>query len=206
MNTFFTRLACISLLLISSPTYAIIISLNPTTQTATAGTSLDLALVISGLGSGAAPSIGTFDLNVGFNSSILGFSSAVFGDPSLGDQLDLFGLGSLSIATLGAESVNLFELSFDAATDLNALQADSFTLATLSFNALSVGTSPLVITLNALGNANGDSITTDLVDGSISVNASDVHRSVPEPAIWLLLGLGALTMNTFTRRAPKSIS
>lgn len=200
MTTFFTRLTFTALLLAALPLHAITVSLNPATQTVTAGSSVDVALVISGLGSGAAPSLGTFDLDLSFNSSILSFTGAVFGDPGLGDQLDVLGLGSIFAATPGAGSVNLFELSFDAAADLDALQADSFTLATLSFSALSAGTSPLGITLNALGDANGDPLTADLADGSINVNANNNAGSVPEPATWLLLGLGALTMNRFTRQ------
>ena len=41
------------------------------------------------------------------------FKRAVYGDSTLGDQLDLFSLGSLTITTTSAGSVELFELSFE---------------------------------------------------------------------------------------------
>jgi hypothetical protein len=212
MNTLFTRLASTALLLVSLPLHAITISLNPATQTVTAGSSFDLSLMISGLGSGAAPSLSTFDVDVSFDQSILSFSTVAFGpflgDPSLGESITSFGVSTPGI-------VNLFELSFlegDSTTCifctppfLDDLQPAGFTLATLSFSALSAGASPLGITLNALGDANGDPLTADsVVDGSINVNANS--GSVPEPATWLLLGLGALTMNRFIRRLSRNVS
>jgi hypothetical protein len=203
MNTFFTRLAGAALLLVALPTNAITISLNPATSTTTAGSSVDVALVISGLGAGAAPSLGVFDLDIGYNPAILNFSSVIFGDPILGDQLDLSGLGSLNSFTPGTGSVNLFELSLDAATDLNALQADSFTLATLTFSELSAGVSPLNMSLNAIGDANGDPLTVDSVGASVTVNPNTNPGSVPEPAAWILIGLGVLTMQRFTRLLSK---
>lgn len=201
MTTLFTRLASTALLLVSVPIHAITISFNPVTQAVTAGSSFEVALEISGLITGAAPSLGTFDLNVGFDPAILGFSSALFGDPVLGDQLDVLGLGGNPIAVIpGSGTVNIFELSLDTADDLNSLQTDSFTLATLTFNALSAGTSSLGISVNALGDANGDPLTTDLlIDGSVTVNGG----SVPEPAICLLFGLGALSMSRFIRQSSK---
>jgi len=83
---------------------------------------------------------------------------------------------------------------------INALQADSFSLATLTFNALTAGNSPLGISVNAAGDASGDSLAADLVDGSVAVSAGTNPGSVPEPTTWLLLGLGALSMNRFIGR------
>jgi hypothetical protein len=204
MSTFFKKLTYTLLLLVSMPTHAITISLEPSSQTTNAGSSFEVALVVSMLGSGTAPSIGVFDLDVGFDPSLLDFTNAIFGDPLLGDQLDLFGSGNLSSITPGSGTVNLYELSFDLATDLDSLQADSFMLATLSFNALSVGTSSMNVFVNAIGDANGHDLTIDsIVAGNINVDAG----SVPEPAIWMLLGLGlsALTMNCFNRRLFKKL-
>jgi hypothetical protein len=55
--------------------------------------------------------LSTFDLNVAFDSNVLRFLASRLADPVLGDQLDLFGLGSLAGTTPGLGIVNLFELS-----------------------------------------------------------------------------------------------
>lgn len=196
MNAYFTQLTFTTLLLVALPAQAITISLNPTSPITTVSSSFDVALVISGLGSGTAPSLGAFDLDVGYDSVVLGFSNVVFGN-----QLDLFSLGSLTFFSSGAGSVNLYQLSLDDLNDLNTLQADSFTLATLSFNALSAGVSPLSISLNAISDADGNALAIDSIVGdSVTVNANPNTGSVPEPAAWMLLGLGALIMNRFIRR------
>jgi hypothetical protein len=59
-----------------------------------------LNIFISGLGDGTAPSLSTFDLDISFDPTILAFSTAVFGDPILGDQLDIWGLGGPSQSLL----------------------------------------------------------------------------------------------------------
>ncbi|CAA9889722.1 PEP-CTERM-sorting domain protein (fragment) [Candidatus Methylobacter favarea] len=83
---------------------------------------------------------------------------------------------------------------------MNTLQAGSFTLATLSFNALSAGVSPLTISLNAIGDANGDSLSIEPVTaGPVTVEAN-ADGSVPEPATWLLVSLGVLAMNRLSWR------
>lgn len=154
-----------------------------------------VALVISGLRDFSAPSLATFDVDVLFDSTILGFSSVTFGDPLLGDQLDLSGFGSLSSHTLGDGTLNLFELSLDDAAVLDALQAGSFTLASITFNALAAGRSPLDLFVDALGDSNADPLTADITNGSVTVAAP-----VPEPSTLLLLASGLAGLVGFRRK------
>jgi hypothetical protein len=158
----------------------VVLDVVPATQVVLCCGPTEVALQISGLGSGVA--LGVFDINLSFDPAILAFKGATFGDPILGEQLDVDSLGTLSFATPGAGTVELFDLSFDLTPDLVALQAPAFTLATLSFNTLGIGTSPLGLTVNALGDANGNSVTAQLVNGEVLVT--------PEPAISLLVACG----------------
>jgi hypothetical protein len=167
---------------------AINIAVDPANRVISLGSATDAAISIDGLGTGSAPSVGAFDITVGYNPSILSFVSASFGDPSLGDQLDLSHLGTYVTVTPGAGSVNLFELSFDSAADLNSFQASTFRLVTLKFMGSGVGVSPISLNLNSLADADGVGLATNLASGSISVTA------VPEPseALMLLAGLAIL--------------
>ena len=123
----------------SGTSAAISLAPTPSTQTIVAGGLTMIDIRIDGLGAGGAPSLGTYDFDVTFNPSVLSFVSATFGDSVLGSQLDLFGLGNVSSLTPSTGIVNLFELSLDTSADLDALQADAFVLASLSFSGLAVG-------------------------------------------------------------------
>lgn len=171
----------------AQPASAITVAFNPSSQSVSVGSATTVDLIISGLGDGIAPSLGTFDLDVGFDPTILGFSGTTFGN-----QLDLFGFGDVQFATPGVGTVNMFELSLDFAEDLDTLQADSFVLAILSFNALSPGSSPLSFSVNALGDSIGDPLQADLVMGSVGV--------VPEPAALSLMGVGILCVAAMVKR------
>jgi len=152
-----------------------------------AGVTIDVDVTISGLGSDLAPSISTYDLDINFDSSHLSFSGAVLGDSALGNQLDLFGYGdNVTDIFVGVGSINVYEVSLDYAADLNDLQADSFTLATLTFNILKSGVSPLSLFVNDLGDAENNFLSATLNTGTVS--------TVPVPAaFWLMAsGLGLL--------------
>jgi hypothetical protein len=197
-----TSLFATGLLLLSESTElrATVISFEPSSQVVPAGSAVQVNLVISGLGLGTAPSLGVFDLDVTYDASILTFNSAIFGDPTLGDQLDLAGFGPITAvdsSVLGV--VNHFELSLDTPAYLDSLQADTFTLSVFTFTALAPGFSPLNIVINALGDALGDPIPASVVSGGITVGGVN---AVPEASggEWVL-AIGAIFLSTrFMRR------
>lgn len=164
---------------------AVILSIDPLSQNVALGSPASFNLNISGLGSGIA--LGTYDIDIGFNSSLLSYDMTTFGN-----QLDLFGLGDIQTVTTGAGKVNLFELSLDSTNDLNNLQSHNFTLATLIFNTLATGeNSPITLSVNALGNADGNSISANLDNGSVSINA------VPIPGSTFLFVTGLMVLIGF---------
>jgi hypothetical protein len=191
MNKTFAGALGAALLLATPPSHAITVGFAPATQNVNVGVPVNVALVILGLGNGAAPSLSTFDLDVTFDGNILSFLGATFGDPVLGEQLDLFGFGSLTSVAPGLGVVNLFELSLDSPADLNALQAASFTLATLTFSTPSAGFSNLGIAVNALGDAHGDSLAATIALGSVTSMGS---TAVSEPVSLLLVLAGLMAL------------
>ena len=168
-----------------------IINVSPTSQTVGLGSTPSVELGVSGLGGFAPPALGAFDLTVTFDPTILQLTTETFGDPVLGDQLDLSGLGSIQLETPGTGSIELFELSLDSIADLDSLQPSSFVLFTLNFQALGPGTSPVSVQLNALSDAFGDSLAATANNASVQVS------SVPEPG--LLVPLGFAIMMTYKR-------
>lgn len=164
---------------------AIMIGFDPLIQTVDVGTPVDVDLTISGLGDFSAPSLGGFDLDVTFDNSILGFSSVVFG-ALLGGP----GEAVTIVDTSTAGVVNLFEVSLLFDFELDALQPAAFTLATLTFDTLAVGTSVLGISINSL-------ILIDAGDPPLELPAQVQGGSitaVPEPTTLVLLSLGLIAL------------
>ena len=169
------------LLFITGAAQAVTLSFGSISQT---GNSLSVDVNIAGLGSGTAPSVSTYDLDIQFDANHLSYMNSSFGDPVLGNQLDLFdfGINDTFSGTTGAGVLNIFELSLDLIADLNDLQADSFTLATLTFDVLQADTSQLGFLVNALGDAEGNSLATTLNTASVT--------TVPVPAAFWLMSSG----------------
>ena len=164
-----------------------VISLDPVTQSVGLGDQVGVNLDISGLSDGLA--LGTYDITLSFNAGVVGYSGIQFGS-----GLDLFGFGDIQSVTPGAGNVEVFELSLDTANALLVFQQHQFTLARLTFDTLSKGFSAFTLSINAVGDAYGNSISTTLQNSGVTV--------VPEPSALLLLlsGLsGALFMG---RRKP----
>lgn len=170
------------------------LTFGPAAQTTTPGESVSVDLAISGLGDYAPDSLSTFDLDVRYDPAILDFTGAAFGDPVWGDQLDLFGLGfnitDVDDSVPGV--VNLFELSWDLPDDLDTLQPGNFVLATLDFQAIGTGTSPLTFDSIVLGDSWGASLAADCEPGAVTV--------VPVPGAVLLTSFGLTLVGFATRR------
>ena len=173
--------------------HATTLAVMPVAQAVSVGDSVTVNLQISGLGTGLA--LGVFDIDFGFDPALLSLSKVQFGN-----GLDVLGLGSFQAATPGIGSINLFEVSFDTAADLNALQPDSFDLATLVFNALTSGTSAFTLSVNALGDADGIAFPIAVLDGSATIGAS-----VPEPGTYALCIIGFSALGIALRRKKQRI-
>jgi hypothetical protein len=173
---------------LSTPNASAAVVLSIGSESVNANGIATVGLDISGLTKGTT-ALGVYDINVNFNSSVVNFASVSYGDPVLGDQLDLEGVGTITSTIPGNGTTELFELSFDTPSALTTLQPTSFTLATLTFNALAPGASPLTLFIKSLGDQNGDAINATLQNGAITVGATPV----PLPAaFWLFLSSGAL--------------
>jgi hypothetical protein len=70
---------------------------------------------------------------------------------------------------------------------LNASQASSFILFTLDFTGLKAGSTPLTLTIDALGDGNGNPIMATIINGKVTVTPVS---TVPEPQSLSLLLIG----------------
>jgi hypothetical protein len=183
------------------------IYVTPAGQTAGLNSPVSVDVNVSGLGSAIAPSVGTYDLDVAFDSTLLSFSSVIWGT-----GLDVLGLGDIQSAMPGVGTIELFELSLDSPSDLNSLQLPAFGLFTLNFSTLAVGTSSLTLNVVALGDADGVSLPADVSNGSVTVSSGSPSQ-VPEPntalPLLLILGFRVLSLRrrevstSFRSRTPK---
>src|SRR5579862_6398887 len=96
-----------SLFLVGSRLVAGPITISVSSSTVALGSQSVNTLSVAGLGGGTA--LGTYDLNIAFDPTILNFNNAVFGT-----GLDVLGLGDIQSITPGVGTVELFELSLDS--------------------------------------------------------------------------------------------
>lgn len=174
----------------ASTVHAAMITLGfePAVQVVPLSQPVAVDVVISGLEDRTAPSVRAFGLDVSFDQTILDPIDVVFG-PFLGDR-DL--VEALTSVAFLPGVVDFAELSLLLPSDLDALQPDTFTLATLSFDTSGLGTSPLIFTQVNVFEAFADSLEVDPGSGAVSV--------VPEPGTLLLFGSGLAGLGLSARR------
>jgi len=177
------RLASIGCAVVSlvaaGPAHAISLSFLPTEGSVALGNTIDVDVIVSGLGASGSPSLGDFDLDIAYDETLLQLVSVSFGG-----LLGTPGVDTLNHASVAAPGLlDLAEVSLLAAFTLDALQPSSFALATLSFTALDFGTSALDFAEALAGDALGAPLL-------VAPAASGAVRIVPEPATLLLAGAG----------------
>lgn len=184
---------------------ALTLSLVPEQTHIHSGDALRLNITVDSLNSQSAPSLGAYDIALDFNSDLLSLSSIYWGDALLGNQLDITGFGSLQdviSTTIDAHShsLNLFELSFDSAENLDQQQAGNFTLLSLMFASNNTGIADFKLHINALSDAWGNALEADVRNTSATIHGGNMV-TVPEPSAWLLLAIGFISVRLARLRA-----
>jgi len=198
MKRIFVLVAAIAAIVTAAPARAVTISFDPSSSIVDVGDLVDVDVVISGLDA-FEEIVSAYDLDVTYNSSIVNATGVTFG-PFLGDET----LGEVfNISVLGPGRIDFAALSFLTDQELSALQPDSFVLATLSFVALTPGTTPLIfdpdtipgILIVSFGALPIDPVTA--LPGEITVRGP---IQTPEPStLWLGLA-GLLAVRKLRRR------
>jgi hypothetical protein len=180
---------------------AALVNFQTATKNAMLGSTVSMEILFSGY---TDNQLGSFDLEVGYNSDILGFNGIVFGDPdpTIGDQLNTDGnaykmvYGPYSISPTTSSGVNLIErASMSPPTNLG-----EYILATISFSTIGVGLADLWINVNSLLDFSGNDLKSIYAGiGQINVT-SPPPPAVPIPAAAWLLGTGLIGLVAIRRK------
>lgn len=183
-----SALLCLALLALPVSASAYALHIVPGSQTVGLGTEVTVLVEVSDAMPGG---LGSYDFRFNFDSTVLSFDR--FTD---GAGLGLaFGLG---LSDLGS-ALLVSDFSLETEADLLSLQAANFTLFTLVFDTVGVGTSGLDMTDITLSDAGGTIVAGTANTGSVTVQASS---DLPEPATWALVGAAlAAGLGASRRRA-----
>lgn len=151
---------------------------------------VDVDVVISGLGNFSSPGVRTFDMDLTFDPAIFSLVATVVG-PFLGDPMAMPPEALVTI-TPGASDVGVLEVSLLATPDLLALQPDSFVLFTASFDAVGTGEGVFDLSVAALGDENADPLPVEAIN-SATVSTFNVLE-IPTLSEWSLILLTLLLM------------
>ncbi len=200
----FFQLLLISCLFKVSSASAIMIDFLPTSSSVEVGAAFEVDVVISDLAA-AGEIVSAYDLNVSYDATNLLATGVTFGSYLDDPFFPGFTLQDSVLTTAGL--VNFSELSFLSDAELAAQQPDSFTLATLSFEALSVGSSSLLFVpdpffgIDIKGNLFS---VLPVTTGTVSVMVNAPAVAIPEPSSLALFALSFLFIG-MSRRTTKNI-
>jgi hypothetical protein len=168
------------------PASAGTISLTPVSQI-TNGSPVSVDVLVSGLDV-ATTVIGSFGATVQFDPALLAPAAVDFG-PGLGDP-DL--LEALTDFSFLEGAIEFAQVSLLSESSLFLLQSSEFRLATLTFQPIGLGTTPLRFSNVLIDDSDGIKLPFTEEGGSITI--------VPEPGTVLVIGLLLLVLLCISRR------
>lgn len=164
-------------------------TVTPSAPIVQSGHILDVSISVSGL---VTQALGSYDVTLAFDPSLLAYVSTNYGDPVLGDQLAL-NQPSITLPPIaGPGNVEIAEVSTDTPSDLDTLQLSSFIIAVLHLKAVGQGISPLNLTVHAAGDSIGTPVATSVLNSSV--------ETIPEPGVFLLVSFGLAGIFALKRR------
>ncbi len=163
----------LAILTVAAPAFAQVdLQILPSATTVAQGATVDVPVIVSGLGDHASPGVRTFDLVMEFDPTHFAYTGLTVGS-SLGNALAA-PPESIVSTTTGASELDVLQVSLLAPADLVALQPESLTLFTAHFRALEFGDGAFGLTLNAdLGDEFADPIALGRNQGA-SVHVANV--------------------------------
>ena len=162
------------------------IFVTPPSQTIAQGGQVALTVQVSDV---LPAGLGGYDFTLRFDPTVLGFAR-VEDAQHLGAAIGL-------AASDGGGGVLLSDFSFEATSDLLALQSADFALFTIYFDALDVGTSALSIEGLSTFDAEGNAVAYGVLGASVTVVPPGIR--LPEPASLALVLLALLAMARYVR-------
>lgn len=177
------------LMYFASFSHGVSIDILPIDQTVDLGENVSVDIVVSDFSEGQA--LGDYDFDISFDNSIIELTDVIFGD-----QL---GFSVQDSSSVDAGIVNINELSWETPEVLENNQASSFTLVSLMFSTMSLGTSMVDFDIIwALGDQLGQALSVASSGAQITVIDPGISP-VPIPAAFPLL-LAGLVGLSFLRR------
>jgi len=177
-------------LLGSDPARAVGISLVlPGGTEVLVGEPVSVEVMVSDLGDGIPPSLGSFDGDVTFDTGLLTYDDVAFGS-DLGEPVTE---ALVSVDVVGGVLTGT-AVSLLSPPELDALQGSSVTLGTLFFVATGLGSGQIEVTRAQLSDAFGAPLAIDWL-GSSPITV------IPEPSTLLLVACGLVGL-ALKRRQP----
>jgi hypothetical protein len=184
---------------------AVTIDIVPNAKSVQVGDTFATDIVVSGL-SAANEIVSAYDFDIAYDASILSATDVSFG-PYLDDLLfPGFSFQDVDLSISGI--IDFAETSLLSNSELESQQPDSFTLATLSFEALVSGASQIYFVPDPTYGIDVKSrdplnvLPVNVVNEQVTVNPS---ISVPEPntLALMLIALAGLTFRQYNRKHVK---
>ena len=153
------------------------------------GAAVSVEVMVSDLGDGIPPSLGSFDGDVTFDTGLLTYNDVTFGS-DLGEPVTE---ALVSVDVMGGVLTGT-AVSLLSPPELDALQGSSVTLGTLFFVATGLGSGQIEVTRAQLSDAFGAPLAIDWL-GSSPITV------IPEPSTLLLVACGLVGL-ALKRRQP----